>query len=98
MLINQLLEAIMGSGLRKLGNGQILLNAFCISFTEYRNTTGRPCGQLIGHSVFASSLSSHSILFCSSGILILMAAWQAMLAAIFALIFSRFNACSSRWN
>ena len=52
----------------------------------------------MGQSVFASSRSSHSILFCSSGMLTLMAAWQAMLAAMLVRIFSRFSDCSSRSN
>src|SRR5258707_9832719 len=51
---------------------------------EYRSTTGRPCGQLIGQSVFASASSSHSIFDCSSGVFTLMAAWHAVDAAIFA--------------
>ena len=52
----------------------------------------------MGQSVFANSASSHSILFCSSGMFTLMAAWQAMEAAMRARIFSRFRACSSREN
>ena len=52
----------------------------------------------MGWSVFASSASSHSILFCSSGMLTLMAAWQAMEAAMRVRIFSRFSDCSSREN
>ena len=43
---------------------------------------GRPCGQLVGCSVFASSASSQSIFAGSSGMLTLIAAWQAMEAAI----------------
>ena len=50
----------------------------------------------MGWSVFASSASSQSILFCSSGMLTLMAAWQAMEAAMRPRIFSRFSDCSSR--
>ena len=45
----------------RMDRTHIRLNARSISRTEYRSTTGRPCGQLIGYSVFASSLSSHSI-------------------------------------
>src|ERR1700687_4091072 len=41
---------------------QIRWKARSISFTEYLNTTGRPCGQLIGQSVLASAPSNHSIL------------------------------------
>ncbi len=52
----------------------------------------------MGQSVLASSRSSHSILFCSSGMLTLMAAWQAMLAAMLVRILSRFSDCSSRSN
>ncbi len=53
-----------------------------MSFTEYRSTTGLPWGQLIGYLVFANSASSHSIFAVSSGIFTLIAAWQAMEAAI----------------
>ena len=45
----------------------------------------------MGQSVFANSLSSHSILFCSSGMLTLIAAWHAMLAAMLVRILSRFS-------
>src|SRR5205814_1432674 len=51
---------------------------------EYRSTTGRPCGQLIGQSVLASASSSHSIFDWSSGVFTLIAAWHAVDAAIFA--------------
>src|ERR1035438_5122976 len=74
------------------------LKARWMSLTEYRRTTGRPCGQLMGQSVLANSCSSHSILFCSSGMLTLMAAWQAMVAAMWVRIFSRLSDCSSRSN
>src|SRR5580692_8623840 len=53
-----------------------------MSFTEYRSTTGRPWGQDMGWSVLASSARSQSILFCSSGMFTLIAAWQAMEAAM----------------
>ena len=43
---------------------------------------GRPCGQLIGHDVAASARSSQSIFAGSSRILILIAARQAMDAAM----------------
>ena len=69
-----------------------------MSFTEYLRTTGLPWGQDMGWSVLASSASSQSILFCSSGMLTLMAAWHAMEAAMRARIFSRFSDCSSREN
>jgi hypothetical protein len=59
------------------------LNARSISRTEYRSTTGRPCGQLIGYSVLASSPSSHYIFWVSSGVFILIAAWHAVEAAMF---------------
>jgi hypothetical protein len=45
-----------------------------MSFTEYRSTTGLPCGQLIGYFVFANSASNHSILAVSKGIFTLIAA------------------------
>ena len=61
---------------------QIRWKARWISFQEYNKAMGRPCGQLVGCSVFASSNNSHSIRFGSSGVLILMAEWQAMEAAM----------------
>ena len=53
-----------------------------MSFQEYSRAIGRPWGQLVGCSVFASSNNSHSIRFGSRGVLILMAEWQAMEAAM----------------
>ena len=51
-------------------------------------------GQLVGCSVLASSASSHSMRAGSSGILTLMAAWQAMEAAMRVRAASRFSACA----
>src|SRR5437868_2872696 len=61
---------------------QIRLNAFWMSFREYLSTTGRPCGQQKGMEVWESSVSIHCIFAASSGMFTLIAAWQAMEAAI----------------
>ncbi len=53
-----------------------------ISFQEYSNAMGRPWGQLVGCLVFASSNSNHSIRCGSRGVLTLIAAWQAIEAAM----------------
>src|SRR5271169_7142710 len=60
---------------------QIRWKARWISFQEYNKAIGRPCGQLVGCSVFASSNNSHSIRLGSSGVFTLIAEWHAMDAA-----------------
>ena len=64
-----------------------------MSFKEYRNAMGRPCGQEVGCSVFANSESNQSIFAGSRGILTLIAAWQAMEAAIRVRRVSSFSTC-----
>src|SRR5579863_9190780 len=53
---------------------QIRWKARWISFQEYSKAIGRPCGQLVGCSVFASSNNSHSIRCGSRGVFTLIAA------------------------
>ena len=73
---------LRGGFCRLPSTAQIRWKARWISIQEYSKAIGRPWGQLVGCSVFASSNNSHSIRIGSSRVLTLIAAWQAMDAAI----------------
>ena len=65
------------------------MNAFKISVLLYRRIIGRPCGQVVGYFVLSNSSISQVILEYSKWVLILIAAWQAIEAAIFSFIRSK---------